>query len=192
MDVLIVDDSVVFRSQIKSALADCPEVDNIEIAANGKIALSKMERLSFDLIILDLQMPEMNGIETLKEMKARSITTHTIVFSSLTARGADSTLEALEQGANDFVTKLLMYKVWRMHWKESRTAYSQGAQFQQSNARQKLKMASGSSIGSPSASPVASVAPTRRCSRRKIGNDSIRISWQEFASLVPRPVVPWP
>lgn len=105
MNILVVDDSVVFRSQIKSALKVCDAFKQIDVAANGKIALTKLEREKYDLTILDLEMPELNGIETLKEIRARNIQTKVIVFSSLTARGAQSTIEALENGATDFVTK---------------------------------------------------------------------------------------
>ncbi len=105
MNILIVDDSVVFRSQIKGALSNCIEFNVIETAANGKIALAKMERKNFDLIILDLEMPEMNGIQTLQAMEKMKNQPPTIVFSSLNARGADVTMQALHHGAKDFVTK---------------------------------------------------------------------------------------
>ena len=105
MKVLVVDDSVVFRSQIKSALETNQEFDDIDIAANGKIAITKMMDKHYDLVILDIEMPEMNGIETLQEMKKRNLNYKVIVFSSLTARGANATLEALSNGACDFVTK---------------------------------------------------------------------------------------
>ena len=104
MKVLVVDDSVVFRSQIKSALKSNDEFKDIDVAANGKIAIGKMTKDQYDLVILDIEMPEMNGIETLKEMKRLGLRSKVIVFSSLTARGATATMEALENGACDFVT----------------------------------------------------------------------------------------
>ena len=105
MKVLIVDDSVVFRSQIKAAIGSCPEFNHIEVAPNGVLALGKLERGDFDLLILDLEMPEMGGIETLEQIRQKNIKVHTIVFSGQSARGADTTIKALEAGANDFVTK---------------------------------------------------------------------------------------
>ncbi|SMF29388.1 chemotaxis-specific protein-glutamate methyltransferase CheB [Pseudobacteriovorax antillogorgiicola] len=105
MKALVVDDSVVFRSQIKSALTSCEHFKDIDVAANGRIAINKLAKGAYDLIILDLEMPELNGIETLQEMKRLGLRSKVIVFSSLTARGADATLEALEHGACDFVTK---------------------------------------------------------------------------------------
>ena len=60
--VLIVDDSVVFRTQISAALGKSPEIEVVGTAANGKIALQKLEQYSIDLVTLDMEMPDMNGI----------------------------------------------------------------------------------------------------------------------------------
>lgn len=105
--LLIVDDSVLFRSQIQLALQDCPDIDIVGTASNGKIALEKMNNLHVDLCTLDIEMPELDGIETLKEMKARGIRTKAIMFSSQSKAGADRTLEAMKLGALDFVPKPL-------------------------------------------------------------------------------------
>ncbi len=105
MRILVVDDSIVFRSQIKAALETHPNIKVVGTAANGKIALDKLEQLSVDLITLDLEMPEMNGIETLKELRKRRNLTCVIVFSSKSKKGSDATLDALRNGAEDFVTK---------------------------------------------------------------------------------------
>jgi two-component system chemotaxis response regulator CheB len=103
--VLIVDDSVVFRSQIRAALESASWIQVIGASANGRIALEKLKGTPADLLILDLEMPEMNGIETLKELKRLGIKTKVIVFSSVSKRGAQITLEALDLGAVDFATK---------------------------------------------------------------------------------------
>lgn len=102
---LIVDDSVVFRSQISAALEGIPGVIVGGIAATGKIALQKLLQDRFDLIILDLEMPEMSGIELLEQMREREIYAKVIVFSAFSERGAEITLDALRLGASDFVTK---------------------------------------------------------------------------------------
>lgn len=105
--LLIVDDSVLFRSQIQLALQDCPDIDIVGTAPNGKIALEKMINLHVDLCTLDIEMPELDGIETLKEMKTRGIRTKAIMFSSQSKSAADRTMEAMKLGALDFVPKPL-------------------------------------------------------------------------------------
>ena len=69
MRVLVVDDSVVFRSAIKSALDGVSGVEVIGVANNGKIALQKLAQSSVDLVTLDMEMPEMGGLETIREIK---------------------------------------------------------------------------------------------------------------------------
>lgn len=105
MKILVVDDSIVFRTQITASLSGMSDIDVVGSAANGKIALQKLEQMSVDLITLDLEMPELNGIETLKELRARGFKTKVIVFSSQTIRGAEKALEALRLGADDVVAK---------------------------------------------------------------------------------------
>ena len=72
---------------------------------NGKFALQKLERLNPDVIILDLEMPEMNGIEFLKERKKRGIDVPVVILSSIAKKGAKITMEALSLGASDFIMK---------------------------------------------------------------------------------------
>lgn len=103
--VLIVDDSIVYRSQIKAALESMAEVEVAGSASNGKIALEKLTQVPVDLLILDLEMPEMNGIQTLSEINKRGIKVKTLVFSSISKRGSEITMDALKLGASDFVTK---------------------------------------------------------------------------------------
>lgn len=103
--VLIVDDSVVYRSQIQTALSYLPEVKVVGTASNGKIALEKLEQIDVDLLILDLEMPEMNGIQTLRELRKRNHLVKVLVFSSGSRKGSEVTIEALLLGAKDFATK---------------------------------------------------------------------------------------
>jgi two-component system chemotaxis response regulator CheB len=105
MKVLIVDDSVVFRTQIASALSAAPGIEIAGTAANGRIALQKLTQIPVDLITLDMEMPEMDGMETLKAIRAQKLNTKIIVFSSQTIRGAEKALEALREGADDVVAK---------------------------------------------------------------------------------------
>ncbi len=103
--VLIVDDAVVIRKLLTNILSSDSEIEVVATAANGLIALAKIPQVKPDLIILDIEMPEMNGIETLLAIKKTYMHLPVIIFSTVTKRGAAKTLEALSYGANDYVTK---------------------------------------------------------------------------------------
>ncbi|CAM3030472.1 protein-glutamate methylesterase/protein-glutamine glutaminase [Legionella worsleiensis] len=103
--VLLVDDSALMRRVISDVLSQDPEIEILATAANGALALAKLEQVVPDIIILDIEMPEMNGLETLLEIRKKQIKIPVIMFSSLTSRGAEATLNALYYGANDYVTK---------------------------------------------------------------------------------------
>jgi len=103
--VLIVDDSVVIRKILTNVLSEDPELEIVGVAANGKIALQKIPQVNPDLITLDIEMPELNGLETLKEIRKDYPKLPVIMFSTLTERGAEATLDALTLGASDYVTK---------------------------------------------------------------------------------------
>jgi two-component system, chemotaxis family, protein-glutamate methylesterase/glutaminase len=103
--VLVVDDTVVFRRIVSDALAGVPGLEVVGTAANGKLALSRMAALQPDLVTLDIEMPEMSGIEVLEAMGPAGLKAGVIVLSSLTVRGGEMTLRALELGAFDFLTK---------------------------------------------------------------------------------------
>lgn len=105
--LLIVDDSILFRSQIQLALSTAAEIEIVGVASNGRIAVDKMACMDIDLCVLDIEMPVLDGIETLKEMKARGIKTKAIMFSAQSKAGAEKTLEAMNLGAVDFVAKPL-------------------------------------------------------------------------------------
>lgn len=103
--VLIVDDSVVVRRIVKDALATDPQVEICGVAANGRIALSMIEQMTPDIVTLDIEMPEMDGLEVLRQLRTRVPAMRVIMFSTLTQRGALATLEALALGARDYVAK---------------------------------------------------------------------------------------
>jgi two-component system, chemotaxis family, protein-glutamate methylesterase/glutaminase len=103
--VLIVDDSVVIRKVLTEALIADPEIQVVGTAADGKIALAKIPQLNPDLVTLDVEMPGMSGLETLIELRKAYAKLPVIMFSTLTEKGAATTLEALSHGASDCVTK---------------------------------------------------------------------------------------
>ncbi|MFN6120244.1 MAG: chemotaxis response regulator protein-glutamate methylesterase [Actinomycetes bacterium] len=103
--VLVVDDAVVVRKLLTTVIDEDPELEVVGIAANGAIALGKIEQLKPDIVTLDVEMPEMDGISTLRAIRQRDRSLPVIMFSTLTERGATATLEALALGASDYVTK---------------------------------------------------------------------------------------
>lgn len=103
--ILIVDDSVVIRRMLMDALASDPSFEIAGTAANGRIALSKIPQCNPDIVTLDVEMPEMDGIACLRELRKAYPKLPVIMFSTLTERGAEATLDALALGANDYVTK---------------------------------------------------------------------------------------
>jgi two-component system, chemotaxis family, protein-glutamate methylesterase/glutaminase len=105
ISVLVVDDSVVIRRLITDALGEDPEIRVVGTAPNGRVAMTKIDQLRPDLVTLDIEMPVMNGLETLRAIRGLYPRLPVIMFSTLTASGATATLDALAAGASDYVTK---------------------------------------------------------------------------------------
>lgn len=103
--VLVVDDTIVYRKIVGDALKQMPGIEVVGTANNGKIALSKIKTLKPDLMTLDIEMPEMNGIELLQELQKMDSPPLVIMVSTLTHQGGVLTLRALELGAFDFLPK---------------------------------------------------------------------------------------
>jgi len=103
--VLVVDDSVVIRKIVSDLLSADPDIEVVGTAVNGRAALQKIAQLSPDLVTMDIEMPEMNGIEAVRGLRASGNRVPVIMFSTLTERGAVATLDALAAGASDYVPK---------------------------------------------------------------------------------------
>lgn len=103
--VLIVDDSAVMRTLLRSVLAPEPWLEVATTAADGQAALIAVSEFKPDLVLLDVEMPVMDGLATLRALRARGCAIPVIMCSSLTHRGARVTIEALADGASDYVTK---------------------------------------------------------------------------------------
>lgn len=99
------DDAVVMRRLVSSVLEQDPELEVAGIAANGRLALAKIPHCNPDVVTLDVEMPEMNGLEAVSEIRKRYPKLPIIMFSTLTKRGAGQTLDALARGATDYVAK---------------------------------------------------------------------------------------
>lgn len=103
--ILIADDSVVNRQRLRQCLEQEPLFQVVAVAADGRQALEKIERHQPDLVILDIEMPELDGLEVLVQIRTDYGSLPVIMFSSLTEAGAAMTLRALALGADDYVTK---------------------------------------------------------------------------------------
>jgi len=104
--VMVVDDVSIVRRLVTNALGADPDIEVVGAAANGREALEKIPVVKPDLVILDYEMPEMDGMETLKEIRKKPGGPKVIFFSSYTRQGAKVSLDALWQGADDYATKV--------------------------------------------------------------------------------------
>lgn len=100
---VLVDDSVVVRRLLSDVLSDDPNLAVAGSAANGWIALAKIPQVAPDLVVLDLEMPELDGLGTLREIRRLYPTLPVVAFGSLTDNRAGVTLEALALGPTEFV-----------------------------------------------------------------------------------------
>jgi two-component system chemotaxis response regulator CheB len=103
--VLVVDDAVVVRRLVSDVLSSDPALEVAGTAANGRIALAKIPQVNPDVVTLDVEMPEMDGLATLAAIRKQYPVLPVIMFSTTTQRGASTTIDALTLGANDYVTK---------------------------------------------------------------------------------------
>jgi two-component system, chemotaxis family, protein-glutamate methylesterase/glutaminase len=104
--VMVVDDSVVIRRLVTQALEQDPMIEVVGTASNGAIGLQRIPQFNPDVITLDIEMPDMNGLEMLRRIRREYPHLRVVMFSTLTERGAAITLEALTLGADDYVAKV--------------------------------------------------------------------------------------
>jgi two-component system chemotaxis response regulator CheB len=149
--VLIVDDSVTVRRAISDVLSADPELEVVGTAANGALGLTKMAQLSPDIVTLDIEMPEMDGLQTLVELRKLYPRLPVIMFSTLTERGGTATLDALARGASDYVTK-----------PSNTGSMAQAQEHVRLELIPRIKALAGRSRRLPNAAPVAAPAPAAR------------------------------
>ncbi|MBN2144795.1 MAG: response regulator [Candidatus Aureabacteria bacterium] len=107
INLLIVDDSSAYRKILQVVIAKDPEINVVGVAEDGKDCLEKIPLLKPDVITLDIEMPGMNGLETLQVLREKYPSIPVIMLSSLTDTGASATVKCLSQGASDFIPKVL-------------------------------------------------------------------------------------
>lgn len=105
MKVLVADDSILFRRVMTEVLTSLPDVEVVGQAQNGKLAIQKVSELRPDLLTLDMEMPEMDGLAVLDALRQSGTMPAVIVVSALTRQGGRLTMQALQKGAFDFITK---------------------------------------------------------------------------------------
>lgn len=103
--VMIVDDAVVVRGLVSRWIGLEPDMQVVRVCKNGREAVEQFEAANPDVVVLDIEMPELDGLATLKELLARRSRTPVIMASTQTKRGAEITLKALSMGASDCVSK---------------------------------------------------------------------------------------
>lgn len=182
--VLVVDDTIVYRKAVSDIIEEIPGVELAGVAHNGKIAVAKIATLKPDILTLDIEMPEMNGIEVLAELQKKYPGVGAIMLSTLTAEGSEMTLRALELGAFDFILKP-QNKSQIESKKELRTllepmlkAFAK-SRFAPSSllARGRLGTPIGSAAlkASPSAVPAKTVTPIKPLAQRRGKSEIVAI-----------------
>ncbi|MBF0183392.1 MAG: chemotaxis-specific protein-glutamate methyltransferase CheB [Magnetococcales bacterium] len=105
--VMVVDDTTTYRMIVRQSAEAVPGVEVVDFAANGRIALDKLGRIPVDVVLLDVEMPEMNGLDTLHHITAHYPHVTVVMVSGASHTNADIVVECLNSGAFDFVTKPL-------------------------------------------------------------------------------------
>jgi two-component system chemotaxis response regulator CheB len=104
---MVVDDTTTYRMIVRQSAEAVPGVEVVDFAANGRIALDKLSRIPIDVVLLDVEMPEMNGLDTLHHITAHYPHVTVVMVSGASHTNADIVVECLNSGAFDFVTKPL-------------------------------------------------------------------------------------
>ena len=103
--VLVVDDSIVVRKMVTDVIDNDPDLQVVGTARNGIEAIARIDELDPDIMTLDVEMPELDGLGTLARLRELRIELPVIMFSTLTMKGSEATLDALTLGARDYVAK---------------------------------------------------------------------------------------
>jgi len=217
VSVLIVDDSALMRNLIGHMVSDTPGLVIADKAMNGRFALDKIPRVNPDVIVLDLEMPEMNGIQFLEERKKQGITIPVIILSSIARRGAQITMDALALGASDFIQKPSGSESADIHVVKDdlvNLLFGYGSKYRRTQGKKVLNLAeygpkaapaSGTTtdtlarfgLGTPSVEPAKPPAQLRRPGNTEIiaigistgGPDALRVVFSQLDADLKVPIV---
>ena len=203
ISVLIVDDSALMRNVVSKIFEAQPDIRVAGTAMNGLFALQKTEKMAPDVIVLDLEMPQMNGIEFLKERRRRQIHTPVIILSSLAEKGARITMEALSLGAADFIQKpsgsvsLDLHTVAEQLVELVRVYGGKAAEVAERSTRTKEPPAAPPKPAAPAAAAPAVITPTEKPGPTRLiafgvstgGPNALRKVFAEFPADIPAPIV---
>jgi two-component system, chemotaxis family, protein-glutamate methylesterase/glutaminase len=103
--VFIVDDSALIRRFLTISLGEDPALEVVGFAVNGKLAVPKIQELSPDLVVMDVEMPEMTGVEAVRALRGAGFKAPILMFSTVTSLASEATLDALSAGATGYVNK---------------------------------------------------------------------------------------
>lgn len=103
--ILLIDDSTVIRGLLRRVIDPEKDMTVVATASDGIIGLTQIEQYNPDLVVCDVEMPQMDGLETVVEIRKMGWDVPVIMFSTLTKKSADITMQALADGANDYATK---------------------------------------------------------------------------------------
>ncbi len=105
LDILVVDDTIFYRKLLSKIIEDIPDADVVGIASNGELAVKKIELAEPDLVLMDVAMPKMDGLQALKVIKENHPDVDVVMVSGIDVAAAEMTVKALETGALDFIPK---------------------------------------------------------------------------------------
>ncbi|MGK2940779.1 MAG: protein-glutamate methylesterase/protein-glutamine glutaminase [Immundisolibacter sp.] len=153
--ILVVDDSALMRRLVKHAVESDPDLRVCGTAFSGVSALAQIEQMSPDLITLDIEMPQMDGLATLSHLRKRWPQLPVVICSSLTERGASTTLEALSRGADDYIPKPASGLTLESNLKQFGIDLT-------GKIRPLLRLPAAGSADTPPAAPTRPVLPARQ------------------------------
>lgn len=103
--ILVVDDSALSRRMVSETVDSDPGLEVVYAAPNAELGLNYLEKHTIDLVVLDVEMPKIDGIEAVRRIRRKWLDLPIVMCSSLTEQGAAVTLRALSEGASDYISK---------------------------------------------------------------------------------------